>query len=185
MSGPCTTAREGIVGAGALLAFARPTCALLAVSALSTGALAACNDVSQFKTRGGGFEGAVVDGSFVRAGIPEGVRLCLTLDTDHLQDTPGTLTTSDGHFHATPLRPIPQLWHDPLSTLAFGEGRERNLVYMATPSDGVDVTVVVSLMREGDVEVRLLRGAPTTGASSSPPSIFGVFALYRRAEPCF
>lgn len=155
-----------------------------ATIALGAG-LASCNDVAQFKSRGGGFEGAVVDGAFVRAGIEKGVRLCLTFDTDRLQDAPGTLTTSDGRFHGTPLRPIPQLWHDPLSTLAFGEGRERNLVYMATPSDGVDVTVVLSLMREGDVEVRLLRGAPSAAATTTPPSIFGVFALDRRAEPCF
>src|SRR5512143_3191782 len=130
-------------------------------------ALVACRDVSRYTSHGDGFEGPVVSGGFVRTGIADGTRMCLMFDTDHLQDGPGTITTSDGRFTATPLRPIPQLWHDPLSTLSFGEGRVQNLIYAATPGDGAveDVFVVVSLMKSGGIEVRLLRGAPQLDAS--------------------
>jgi len=147
-------------------------------------ASAGCRDLSRFTSGGDHFEGPVVRGSFVRAGIGEDARLCLTLDTDHLQDNPGTLSTTDGRFHATPLRPIPQVWHDPLSTMSFGEGRLKNLLYAATPSadagDPQDLFVVVSLLQSNDVEVRLLRSAP--GGSTN--AIFGVFTLTRQPGAC-
>jgi hypothetical protein len=92
-------------------------------------------------------------------------------------------------FGKTPMRPIPQLWHDPLSTLSFGEGRVKNLIYVATPSAGNDVFVVVSLMQSGDIEVRLLRGAPSLpvdGSAPLPPqsNLFAVFGLGRQEGPC-
>jgi hypothetical protein len=118
--------------------------------------------------------------------------MCLVLDAEHLQDSPGTLTTSDGRFRATTLRPIPQIWHDPLSTLSFGDGRRQNLVYMATPlaasGDTQDVMVVLSLMTEGGVEIRIVRGAPESDAGApdagNPPPLFGVFTLDRREGSC-
>jgi hypothetical protein len=157
-----------------------------------------CRDLSDFSTGGDRFEGAVVQGDFVRAGVGPLTNLCLTLDTDHLQDAPGAISTDDGRFHAAALRSIPQIWHDPLSTLAFGEGRLKNLVYAAAASvpftGGLDgsVLVVVSLMQSGHVEVRLLRGAPglveatTDSGSQSAPAenVFAVFDLTRKPGPC-
>ncbi len=158
-------------------------------------ACASCRDLSSFTTAGDRFEGPVVQGDFVRAGVDAGTSLCLTLDADHLQDGPGALSTSDGRFHAVALRPIPQIWHDPLSTLSFGEGRLKNLVYVATAStpfsdgNGNDAFVVVSLMQSGAVEVRLVRGAPGLmldgGASpTSGGNLFAVFDLTRQKGPC-
>lgn len=155
----------------------------------------ACRDMSRFSSHGGRFQGGVVKGSFVRSGISELAQMCITLDTEHLQDAPGTVTTSDGRFQNTALRPIPQLWHDPLSTLTFGDGRIQNLVYAASPgaSDGgaaeaQDVLVVLSLMQGGQIEARLLRGAPQTDAGPPPPgaasAVFGVFTLDRQTGPC-
>jgi hypothetical protein len=133
----------------------------------------------------------VVPASFVLAGVANDVNLCLTLDTDHLQDGPGTVSTSDGMFEATPLRPIPQIWQDPLSTLNFGEGRLKNMLYMAAPQpdagNPTDVTVVVSLMDSGNVEVRLVRGAPSVspdGAGTTGASIFAVFTLEKQPTAC-
>lgn len=150
--------------------------------------LVACRDVSRYSTHPGDhYEGDVVEGSFVRSGIDDNSHMCLTLDADHLQDTPGAITSSDGRFRDTPLRPIPQIWHDPLSTLSFGDGRRQNLVYMATPSadsgDTSDITVVLSLMAEGGVEIRLLRGAPSDAGTSTTP-VFGVFTLERKEGAC-
>jgi hypothetical protein len=154
--------------------------------------LVACRDVSRYSTHGDHYEGTVVSGSFVRNGIVDLTKMCVSLDADHLQDTPGFITTGDGRFRDTPLRPIPQIWHDPLSTLSFGEGRRQNLVYMATPlvdsGDTQDIMVVLSLMSQGGIEVRLLRGAPQidsgTPASDNATPIFGVFTLDRQAGAC-
>jgi hypothetical protein len=164
---------------------------------LAAGALvlcAACRDLSGYSTGGGSYQGPVVEGSFVRAGIAADAGACLTLDADHFQNAPGFFWTSDGLFQAAPLRPIPQLWHDPLSTLTFGEGRIKNLLYVATTSGLVgdasaeDVFAVISLMHSGDVEVRLLRGAPAIAvdgsAGASPGNLFAVFTLSRQKTPC-
>jgi len=155
---------------------------------------AGCRDLSGFTTNGGSYEGPVVAADFVRAGVDMSTSLCLTLDTNHLQDTPGDLSTSDGRFHAVPMRTIPQIWQDPLSTLSFGEGRLKNLLYVVTAStpfadgNGNDVFAVVSLMQSGNVEVRLLRGAPGAVADGAPSptggNLFAVFSLSRESAPC-
>jgi hypothetical protein len=167
---------------------------LLAMSACvaSLAMIMGCRDVSRFSSKPGDhYEGDVVKGSFVRSGIAEDAKMCVTLDAEHLQDAPGTITTSDGRFRATTLRPIPQVWHDPLSTFAFGDGRRQNLLYVATPvtdaGDPQDVMVVLSLMEEGGIEVRLLRGAPVADAapaSAETQPMFGVFPLERRGGAC-
>jgi hypothetical protein len=112
--------------------------------------------------------------------------MCLTIDTDQLQTAPGSLSTDDGLFHKTPFRPIPQFWQDSLSTLNFGEGRIQNVMYVATANatDGGpagDVVVIISFMIGGNVEVRILRGAPAMPNAGPPPgaptSLYGIFSL--------
>ncbi len=166
-------------------------------------AFVACRDnITRFSTKKDHYGGDVVKGSFVRTGIAEDTRICLTFDGDHVQDGPGVITTSDGRFRATPLRPIPQIWHDPLSTLEFGNGRVQNLVYVATPNvvaeggpeDRQDAYVIVSLMDNGNVEVRVMRGAPPSDGGAPPDAgaqvpksaspLFGVFVLDKREGAC-
>jgi hypothetical protein len=175
--------------------------ATLLASVACVASLAGCRDLSGFSTaKGGSFEGSIIGADFIRAGIPAtsdagvATRLCLTLDTDHLQDTPGQLSTTDGMFHDAPMRTIPQMWHDPLSTLSFGEGRLKNLVYVVTASfpladGGTDVFAVVSLMQSGNVEVRLLQGAPRMLQDAASPmpnggNLFAVFTLQRSSTSC-
>ena len=153
-------------------------------------AVTACRDLSGFSTTNGEhYEGSVVSADVVLAGMAPDTKLCLTFDADHVQDTPGVLSTSDGMFEKTPMRPIPQIWHDPLSTLSFGEGRVKNFVYVAASSAGGDVFVVVSLMQSEGVEVRLLRGAPDLlrdggGPANSAGNLFAGFGLARHRVPC-
>jgi len=169
--------------------------ALIAALAVLMG----CRDLSGFTTHGDSYQGAVVDAPFVLAGVDGGsTSLCLTLDTDHLQDSPGALSTSDGRFHASPLRSIPQVWQDPLSTLQFGEGRVKNMMYMVratspfTDGNGNDVLAVVSLMQAGDIQVRLIRSAPDVMPDGSAPpvggparqNVFAIFDLSRQSSPC-
>lgn len=175
--------------------------ARLAVMVTCAAGAAACRDLSGFSTaKGGSYEGTIIGADFIRAGIPAttdggaATRMCLTLDTDHLQDAPGALSLSDGLFQRTPMRTIPQVWEDPLSTLAFGEGRVKNLVYVVTASTpladgGTDVFAVVSLMQSGNIEVRLLHGAPRLTQDGGAPlpdggNLFAVFTLQRASTSC-
>jgi hypothetical protein len=172
----------------------RPLFLLVIVGSLALPFATGCQDLSSYSTTTKKqYVGCVVPASFVLAGVSPTTELCLTLDAEHLQDTPGTLSSSDGRFLSTPLRPIPQLWNDPLSTFSFGEGRTKNLLYMATPAaeggGGGDITVVVSLMSGGGVEVRFLRGAPPVGAfdasaGSVDGNVFAVFPLALRKDGC-
>jgi hypothetical protein len=150
-----------------------------------------CKDVSRFSTAPGeSYCGQIVAASFVRRGFGDEVHMRMTLDADHLADAPGALSTADQLFTNTPMRPVPELFHDPLSTLNFGEGRDKNLLFAIDPTDaakGPTITVVVSLMRSGDAEVRLLRGAPAAvGATPGADPLFGVFApMTRQAGQCW
>ncbi len=149
-----------------------------------------CEDISDFSTGPGeSYCGQIVPGGFVRQGFAPGVRLRLHLDTDRLQKQPGDLATDDGLFRDAVLRPIPQLAHDTLSTLRFGEGRVRNLVFGIQPEAGATAYVIVSLLQNDDVEVRILRGAPPVEGEQIPsadqgPELFGVFPLTRQAGTC-
>jgi hypothetical protein len=157
-------------------------------------ALVGCRDLSGFSTHGDSFSGGVTNTGVDLAGVDSSTSLCLTLDTDHLQDAPGSIWTSDDRFHAVPMRPIPQVWSDPLSTLQFGDGRVKNLIYVARAStpfgdgNGDDVLVVLSLMQGGDIEARLLRGAPMAtaegGANASQTTVFAVFDTKRQSGSC-
>jgi len=157
-----------------------------------------CKSTKRFSSKAGDhYEGNVVKGNFVRTGVSEDIKMCAIIDADHFQDTPGFISTSDGRFRQAALRPIPQIWHDPLSTLSFGDGRVQNMVFMATPepgdaaaavSDAQDVLVVMSLMEEGGLEVRLVRGAPQSDSGVPVPPqaapVFGVFTLDRQEGTC-
>jgi hypothetical protein len=160
--------------------------------------LLGCADVSKWNTQPGEhYCGNVTSASFVRAGIKEGTNLQLELDAEHLQSSPGRLKSdpfeSGERFDGLEeLRVIPQLLHDPLSTLTFGEGRVKSAMLIGDlrSADGSltsEVMVVLSLMQSGDVEVRLIRGASPGSApagSTSPPQLFGVFALKRTQGEC-
>ena len=159
--------------------------------------LLGCADNARWSTsEGESFCGAVTAASFVRAGIPEGTTMRLELDAERLQSAPGRIWTSafisGEKLSGAELRIIPQLLHDPLSTLSFGEGRVKNtLAIVDLPTiepgrSGTQLMVVVSLLQSGDVEVRLIRGASpgTAGAPDPAGQLFGVFRLQRQKGDC-
>jgi hypothetical protein len=150
---------------------------------VSLALLVGCNDLSDYSSGQGHYEGTVTAGTFVRAGFEDTTQLCLKLDTDRLQDVPGSIVSSDGRFvRDTALRPIPQTYHDPISSLNFGSEREKTLLYAARVKDGTDAFVFVSLMKGGSVEVRILRGAPT--AAGPGDQMFGVFSMQKKRGEC-
>lgn len=158
--------------------------ALRYASVLILGAtMLSCQELSNYKNDGDHYEGLITQGTFVRTGFGDAVRMCLTLDTDKLQQEPGELRTSDGSFKTgSALRAVPQAFHDPVSTFTFGQGREKNYMYFTRHADGSDALAVLSLMKGGDLEVRVMRGAP--GGSSTVPQLFGVFPLKREPGAC-
>ena len=148
-----------------------------------------CKDIDRFSTDPGeSYCGKIVSASIVKRGFLGTACMRMTFDARHVGDRPGMLWTNDGLFTATPMRAIPELSHDPLLMFSFGEGREKNFLFVADPADtdrGPAVTVVVSLMHSGDAEVRLLRGA--AGGADFPagldgPALFGVFAPLQRQQ---
>ncbi len=152
-----------------------------------------CKDIDRFSTKNGDYYcGQVVDAQFVRRGFRSAdqgsVWMRLTLDTNHIYDTPGTLSTNDGLLIRAPLRPLPELSNDALWTFSFGEGREKNFMFGIDPSDaaqGPTIMAFVSLMHSGDAEVRLIRGAPFPGDAGSVDGepLFGLFAPLHRQDP--
>lgn len=89
-------------------------------------------------------------------------------------------------FDNSALRAIPELDHDPLSTLEFGDGRDYNFFAWADSTCQGTMLAVVSLMRNDDIEVRVLKPAtlpPADAQAESRPG-FGLFTLSRRDEGC-
>ncbi|MCB9600194.1 MAG: hypothetical protein H6721_01605 [Sandaracinus sp.] len=122
--------------------------------------------------------------SFIRRGFAPRTTLELDLDPENAS-TPGTLTTVDERcgptFTNEPLRPIATLAHDALSQYDFPGGqRARNFIYAMEPTTGPlagrDAMVFVSLMRDGDVEVRIVAG---DGADDCSPDDCAAFATGR------
>jgi hypothetical protein len=132
---------------------------------------------------------------FVAAGSPPSLRLRLQLDVDNLTTFPGHLTSDDGArglckdaggalFEASMLRAIPEVLHDPISTMNFGDGRKHSFfAYVDSTCQGT-MLAVTSLMKNGDVEVRLFKPAAQTAADS--PALeqpgYALFYLKRRDE---
>jgi hypothetical protein len=158
-------------------------------------ALGGCRDIDRFSTRNGDYYcGQIVDAQFVRRGFQTAdagsLWMRLTLDTNRINDAPGAVSTNDGLLVNAPLRPLPELANDPLWTLTFGEGREKNFIFAIDPSNpagGPSIMAFVSLMHSGDAEVRLIRGAPIPGAAPDAggmdgAALFGVFAPLQRHD---
>lgn len=154
----------------------------VSLSLLLLATLPGCQELSSYKNNGDHYEGLITQGTFVRTGFGDSVRMCLTLDTDKLQQEPGELRTSDGSFKKGSLRAVPQAFHDPVSTLQFGQGREKNYMYFTQIADGTEALAILSLMKNGDIEVRVMRGAPGGGNTSA--QLFGVFPLKREPGAC-
>jgi hypothetical protein len=160
-------------------------CALAGPGVLAL-ALAGCRSLDRFDTGDdGAFCGNIIDSSFTRRGFEPGLTMRLTLDIDALHDEPGRLSTNDAEGLCAPdpsfadakLHVTPELFADPLSLLEFGSTRDHNFVAWVDSTCQGSALAVISLMRTGDVEVRLLRRGLT--ANDETPGDFSVFQLER------
>ena len=173
--------------------------------------LLGCRSLDRFDTRGD----AAYCGELVRAPkaqdafMPEGepvspLVMQLTLDTSQLSSfsedstaLPGTLSSNDkawglcsdsgeALFKGSPLRAIPQLYHDSLSTLSFGEGHDEDFFAWTDSQCLGTMLALVSLLRNGDVELRLFKPArlPAEGAGPKEQPGFALFYLRRNKKGC-
>ena len=173
------------------------------IAALCACAALGCRDLSRFDTEDNeAYCGSMVSSpafqeGFVPAGTPPSLNLRLTLDTDALETTPGTLTTDDADrglcsadgrplIDQAPLRAIEKVQRDPLSLLEFGDGREHNFLGWVDSTCQGTMLAVVSLMSDGKVEVRLLKPAPLPAPEAEPERApgFALFPLELRQQGC-
>lgn len=149
--------------------------------------LFACDTAGRFDTGAdGAFCGAIVDGSFVRKGFDPATQMRLTLDSAQFDSFPGRISTDDAgtgacgdeaEFENTTLRTIQEALEDPLSALRFGDAQEENILAWVDSRCRGTMLAVISLLRDGRVELRLLRPVPSSGGEAD--TAFGVFILER------
>ena len=169
-----------------------------------------CRSLDRFDTRGdAAFCGDLVGGpsfhdGFVLSGVPALLRMKLTLDTSQISSfaenkmaLPGVLTSNDSQtglcsadgqalFESSPLRAIPQVDHDTISTLTFGEGHDEDFFAWTDSTCQGTMLGVVSLLRSGDVELRLFKPAPLPAPDAGPEKRpgFALFYLRRNDKGC-
>ena len=164
---------------------ARALVALAACCALS------CHDLDDFNTKSGdaycGSVGLTVlqDGFVGRNAMPD-LELSLTLNTGKLSSEPGFLRSSDASngfcaprplFQDSPLRAIPEVDHDVLSALSFGEGHEHDFFVWVDSTCQGTMLGVVSLMKNRQVELRLFKPARLPDPDAPPEARPG-FAVF-------
>lgn len=182
---------------------------LLALCCSTFGALS-CRSLERFDTRGdAAFCGELVSGpsfhdGFVPTGQPALLRLKLKLDTSQMSSVsddraalPGVLTSADGDsgicadrgqalFQSSPLRAIPQVDHDALAAMSFGEGHDEDFFAWIDSTCQGTMLAIVSLLRKGDVELRLFKPAPLPAPTAGPEQRpgFALFYLRRSDQGC-
>ena len=167
---------------------------LLLAVLLATGN-SGCKDLERFDTGPDeAYCGTIIDSDFVRSGFEAGLGMSLTLDTRALDTQPGTLSTDDAEtgpcspeplFADAPLRASSKLLADPLSQLEFGAERDFNFVAWADSTCQGSALSIVSLMHDGNVEVRLLRRGSGTQPMPTETTAEGDFAVFQlRKNDC-
>ena len=156
-----------------------------------------CRNIDRFETE----EGTAYCGPMVNlaqngfVSRQPNLKMQLELDMNSLTVQPGTITTSDRAngvcgglplFEQASLRAIPEIMNDQLSLLEFGDGREYNFFAWVDSNCFGTVVAVVSLMKNDDVEVRLLKPkpVPAEGAPEADQPGFILFHLLRQKRPC-
>jgi hypothetical protein len=169
----------------------RASCALIALCAI---AASSCGDLDSFSSKpGDAYCGTIglpiFQTGFVDDDSPATLELALTLDMSKLDTLPGVLRSNDPQgicgtadapqvlFADAPLRAIPELQHDVLSALTFGEGHEHDFFAWVDSTCQGTMLAVVSLMKNNYVELRLFKPAPLPGPHPTAAESPG-FALF-------
>jgi hypothetical protein len=169
-----------------------------------------CRNLDRFDTGDhGAYCGDLVSGpsfhdGFVPDDAPALLRVQMTLDTSLLSTysenkatRPAFLTSNDRSsglcsgqdqalFENAPLRSIPQVDHDSIAGMTFGEGHDLDFFAWVDSTCQGTMLAVVSLLRKGDVELRLFKPAPIPGedADAAHRPGFALFYMHKNDEGC-
>lgn len=180
---------------------------LLLLAALST--LFGCRSTDRFNTTGEAaycgdivYAPAFTDG-FLVDNEPPRLRMQLTLDISQLHASSegttllGALSSNDAEtglcseqddalFDRAPLRAIPQVDNDAIASLSFGEGHDEDFFAWVDSTCLGTMLALVSLLRNGDVELRLFKPAllPAADATAKDRPGFALFSLKRNESGC-
>jgi hypothetical protein len=86
-------------------------------------------------------------------------------------------------FDNSPLRAIPEVDHDVLSSLTFGEGHVHDFFAWVDSSCQGTMLAVVSLMKNNQVELRLFKPARVPQPGSTPFDEPGFAVFHLAAQP--
>ncbi len=158
-----------------------------------------CTSLDGFNSKPGeaycgpiGLAGVGFHEGFVKEGAPSDLDLALTMDTGKLSSVPGFLNSKDLQgicgtteapqvlFLNAPVRAIPEVDHDVLSALTFGEGHDHDFFAWVDSTCMGTMVAVVSLMKNNYIELRLFKpmpSAPSNATSAQKPG-FALFHLY-------
>jgi hypothetical protein len=159
--------------------------------ALAAFVLLGCHNLDGFDTKPGQAYCGTIAGTpfqegFLNDNEPPDLALALTLDTSKLTSEPGILSSNSGGicgdqplFQDAPLRAIPAVDRDAISTLTFGEGHEHDFFAWVDSTCQGTMLAVVSLMKNNQVEMRLFKPArlPPPDALPAQQPGFAVFHL--------
>lgn len=175
----------------------------LSLVALGFLASAGCRSLDRFETEPpAAYCGSLVgapqfhDG-FVPTGSPPSLSLRLDLDMSSLTTRPGALTSDDREtglcrhndrplFEQASLRAIPEMSNDALSQADFGEGHDHDFFAWVDSTCQGTMLAVISLLKNDEVEVRLLKPAPDPRPRAKPEEQpgFALFHLKRWEAGC-
>jgi len=163
---------------------------------LCAGATVSCGDLEGFTSKPneaycGKIGLPLFQDGFVDEESPSNLELALTLDADKLATEPGILNSKDPLgicgtpeapqvlFLNAQLRAIPELQHDVLSALTFGEGHDHDFFAWVDSTCQGTMVAVVSLMKNNYVELRLFKPAAFAppGAPAAEKPGFALFHL--------
>ncbi|MBN2196423.1 MAG: hypothetical protein JW751_26665 [Polyangiaceae bacterium] len=161
-----------------------------------------CRDLERFDTTGddAAYCGQIVQAPFQTGFLPDSaeppvIGMRLEFDIHSLGSYPGRIATDDGAqglcapqplFDEQRLRAVTEAFHDPISMLEFGDGRERNILAWVDSSCRGTFLGVVSLMRDDSIELRLFKPAPEPDPNTQREDLpgFAEFRLQRNDEGC-
>jgi len=173
-----------------------------ALCLLGAAALLGCRDLESFDSKPGeAYCGTIIgqpgfQEGFVKLKQPPDLELGLVLDVQRLTSRPGELSSNDALngmcaapgapqrlFDNAPLRAIPEVDHDVLSSLTFGEGHVHDFFAWVDSSCQGTMLAVVSLMKNDQVELRLFKPARVPQAGATPFDEPGFAVFHLEAQP--